>query len=222
MKLTPHPAASPPPSPARGEGKKPADKGEGSESAGRRKSLEFAKAAKAAQETANSLAQAALLAEERHQPPKPRKLKFGHERVAWKPSPLAGEGGTRGVPGEGASPKQKKQTRVVSDSVAFARALRVNATGPEKKLWHVLRQPPFNKAKFRRQVPIGFVSYSHRLIVEVDGGQHADNAGDRRRDGWIRAQGFQVVRFWNDDVVRNIDGVMTTLLAHLDFREARE
>jgi len=133
-----------------------------------------------------------------------------------------GEGGDArsATPGEGASRRRKKQKRVVGEQITFARTLRVNATGPERKLWQILRQPPFGAAKFRRQTPIGpyvadFLSYSRRLIVELDGGQHADSASDRRRDAWLRGQGFRVVRFWNADVLTNIDGVMTVLLDEL-------
>jgi very-short-patch-repair endonuclease len=158
--------------------------------------------------------------------PKPRKLKFGHGGAAGKPSPLAGEGGgaRSAAPGEGEKKTRKKRKRAVSEQIVFARALRLNATDAERKLWFILRQPPFRAAKFRRQVPVGryvadFLSYSHRLIVEVDGGQHADSASDTRRDAWIRAQGFRVVRFWNADVLRNIDGVMTVLLDELDLGE---
>jgi very-short-patch-repair endonuclease len=83
-----------------------------------------------------------------------------------------------------------------------------------------LRQPPFGAAKSRRQVPVGpyvadFLSYSRRLVVELDGGQHADSASDHRRDAWLRGQGFRVVRFWNADILTNIDGVMTVLLDEL-------
>jgi very-short-patch-repair endonuclease len=197
MKLPPHPArpSVSPPSPARGEGFEP-----GAESSDR-------------------VAVAELIAEGRNRKPKPRKLKFGHSGAAREPSPLAGEGGDArsATPGEGAPRRQKKQERVVGEQIAFARTLRVNATGPERKLWQILRQPPFSAAKFRRQVPIGpyvadFLSYSRRLVVELDGGQHADSLSDRRRDAWLRAQGFRVVRFWNADVLRNIDGVMTVPL----------
>jgi len=198
MKLTPHPAASRPPSPARGEGIEPAA------------------------ESCDPVANADLIAEERNRKPRVRKPKFGHGGAAGVPSPLAGEGGDArsATPGEGASRRRKKQKRVVGEQTAFARTLRVNATGPERKLWQILRQPPFSAAKFRRQVPIGpyvadFLSYPRRLVVELDGGQHADSASDRRRHAWLRGQGLRVLRFWNADVLTNIDGVMTVLLDEL-------
>jgi very-short-patch-repair endonuclease len=67
--------------------------------------------------------------------------------------------------------------------------------------------------KFRRQQPIGnyiadFVCFEKRLIVELDGGQHAVQSGyDAERDGWLRAEGFTVLRFWNNDVLKNLNGV---------------
>jgi very-short-patch-repair endonuclease len=77
--------------------------------------------------------------------------------------------------------------------------------------------------EFRRQEPIGsyivdFVSYKKKLIIEVDGGQHNESAGmarDEERSKWLASQGFRVVRFWNNDVMRNIDGVMAEVLKHL-------
>jgi very-short-patch-repair endonuclease len=177
--------------------------------------------------SSDPVADAELDVEVRDRKPRSRKLKFGHKGAAGEPSPLAGEGGgaRSATPGEGEQTKQTKRKRAVSDQVAFARALRLNATDAERKLWFILRQPPFRAAKFRRQVPVGryvadFLSYSHRLIVEVDGGQHADSASDRSRDAWLCAQGFRVVRFWNADVLKNVDGVMTVLLDELGLGES--
>ena len=88
----------------------------------------------------------------------------------------------------------------------------------------MLRQPPFRVAKFRRQVPIGryivdFASYPARLVVEVDGGQHADRAADRLRDRRLAVQGFSVRRYWNSDVLTNAEGVGADILTAL--RDAR-
>jgi len=156
-------------------------------------------------------------------PPKLRKLKFARNGAAGGPSPLAGEGGSSRSeePGEGARVRRKRSKRIVSEQIAFARNLRLNATDAERKLWSILRQPPFSRAKFLRQVPIGpfvadFLSYPERLIVEADGGQHNDSASDRRRDAWLRRDGFRVVRFWNADIIQNADGVISVLLNHID------
>jgi very-short-patch-repair endonuclease len=114
--------------------------------------------------------------------------------------------------------------------VTFARGLRVNATDAEQKLWALLRQPPFSQFKFRRQVPLGpyvadFASYPARLIVEADGGQHADSARDGMRDAWFAARQFRVLRFWNNDVLANAEGVAAAIdaaLGHGDREQTRE
>jgi very-short-patch-repair endonuclease len=86
-------------------------------------------------------------------------------------------------------------------------------TDAERKLWFALRDRRLSGTKFRRQVPIGpfiadFASYEARMIVEVDGGQHADSVNDARRDRWFAANGFRVLRFWNNEVLKNLDGVL--------------
>jgi very-short-patch-repair endonuclease len=105
-------------------------------------------------------------------------------------------------------------------SIARARSLRVDITNAERKLWYALRDRRFAGYKFRRQVPIGpyiadFVCYSARLVVEVDGGQHADSPRDARRDRWFGQNGFRVLRFWNNDVLKNLEGVWTVILETL-------
>jgi very-short-patch-repair endonuclease len=96
-----------------------------------------------------------------------------------------------------------------------ARALRGNMTDAERKLWYRLRAHRFNGASFRRQMPIGpyiadFVCLQARVIVEVDGGQHGTER-DASRDAWLRRQEFRVLRFWNNDVLSNLDGVMQVI-----------
>ena len=96
-----------------------------------------------------------------------------------------------------------------------ARQLRRDATPWEIKLWARLRRLKPLGLHFRRQVPIGpyivdFACYSHRLIVELDGGQHAEDGhavADARRDDWLKGQGFTVLRFWNNAVGEDADGV---------------
>ena len=105
-------------------------------------------------------------------------------------------------------------------SVKFARTLRRNATDAEKALWRLLRASQVAGVKFRRQQPIGpyiadFVSFSHRIVVECDGGQHCDDPADMERDAWFALQGFRTLRFWNNDVLANPEGVLTVLLAEL-------
>ena len=147
--------------------------------------------------------------------------------TGWKaaiPSPLAGEGGPARCAGsgEGDTPARKKKTkRIVSEPVAFARRLRRDATPAEKKLWLLLRRPPFAAAKFRRQVPIGpyvadFLSFSARLVIEADGSQHGADSRDSRRDAWFGRQGWRVLRFPNPDVLNNTDGVATAITLALN------
>ena len=94
----------------------------------------------------------------------------------------------------------------------ISRRLRNNATPAEKYLWYALRQDALG-VRFRRQEIIGqyivdFVCYNKRLVVEVDGCQPLDNRDDMLRDAWLRTQGFTVLRFWNNEVMSNRDGVV--------------
>ena len=102
-----------------------------------------------------------------------------------------------------------------------ARALRRNPTEAEKFLWRKLRLWQIDGFKFRRQQPLGnyivdFVCFERKLIVELDGGQHAEQVEyDAERDAWLREQGFTVLRFWNNDVLQNINGVKEIILSNL-------
>src|SRR5258705_13086654 len=96
-----------------------------------------------------------------------------------------------------------------------ARVLRSDMTDAEHKIWQRLRAHRFQGASFRRQLPIGpyvvdFVCLDVRLIIEIDGGQHAEAEAkrDAKRDAWLRTQGFRIMRFWNNDVLTNIHGVL--------------
>ncbi|OAN51792.1 endonuclease domain-containing protein [Sphingobium sp. TCM1] len=107
-----------------------------------------------------------------------------------------------------------------SGSVARARTLRRNATDAEKRLWVALREK-LAGVKFRRQVPHGayvadFLCFSAGLVVEVDGATHANSIEqDADRTGYFEAQGYQVLRFWNHEVMDNIDGVVAVIAARL-------
>ncbi len=86
-------------------------------------------------------------------------------------------------------------------------------TDAEKRMWHRLRAHRFEGLSFRRQFSIGnyvvdFVCLESRLIIEIDGGQHSESKRDAARDAWLRSQGFSVLRFWNNDVLSNTDGVL--------------
>jgi very-short-patch-repair endonuclease len=97
----------------------------------------------------------------------------------------------------------------------------------ERKLWTALRLKQLDGARFRRQHPMGpyavdFVCLEKCLIVEVDGPQHAEDehvARDERRDRWLNAEGYRVMRFQTVDVYRNLGGVVDTIWAALAFLE---
>ena len=102
-----------------------------------------------------------------------------------------------------------------------ARALRNTATDAERRLWHYLRREQLAGWKFPRQYPIAgfivdFVCVPARLVVELDGGQHAEAlVYDARRARSIEADGYRVVRFWNDEVLLHVDSVLEEILRHL-------
>jgi very-short-patch-repair endonuclease len=103
---------------------------------------------------------------------------------------------------------------------ATAKALRQRMTDTERCLWRHLRAHRFADGKFKRQQPSGpyivdFVCFQARLVVEVDGGQHQRSAADRERDAWLQAQGFQVVRFWDNGVLTNLPAVLQKIADHL-------
>jgi very-short-patch-repair endonuclease len=98
--------------------------------------------------------------------------------------------------------------------------MRRDATEAEKVLWQLLRGRQHVGAKFRRQHPVGrfiadFACIERRLIVEADGGQHDGRASDARRTAWLEAAGWRVIRFWNNDILRNPEGVMLAIEAAL-------
>ena len=103
---------------------------------------------------------------------------------------------------------------------AKARELRVKMTDAERRLWSALRHRRLEGYKFRRQHPLGpfvldFACIEHRLAVEADGGQHADNPDDARRTRWLERQGWRVLRFWNNDVLANPSGMVDVILRTL-------
>jgi very-short-patch-repair endonuclease len=104
--------------------------------------------------------------------------------------------------------------------IARSRRLRRDATDAERRLWYRLRSRQIDGAKFVRQEPIGryivdFVCREQRLIVELDGGQHATDKRDAAREGWLSERGYRVMRFWNNDVLSNTQGVLESIAAAL-------
>ena len=87
-------------------------------------------------------------------------------------------------------------------------------------MWSALRDRRLIRYKFRRQHPIGdyivdFACTEHWLVIEVDGGQHADSGTDAGRTAWLQNQGWKVIRFWNNDVLSNTNGVVEIILQTL-------
>jgi very-short-patch-repair endonuclease len=106
-------------------------------------------------------------------------------------------------------------------SAQAARKLRVNSTDAERKLWYHLRDRRLLGLKFVRQQPVGpfiadFACREADLIIELDGGQHDDAASrDDRRTAVLAEHGYAVLRFWNDDVLNNTEGVLQIIMEHL-------
>ena len=111
------------------------------------------------------------------------------------------------------------------NQVQRARRLRRASTKAEKLLWQKLRARQLGGVKFRRQTRIGpyivnFVSFEHKLVVEIDGGQHNALEGRQyalKRTAWLEGQGpFRVLRFWNNQVLANLEGVLERTLQELE------
>lgn len=99
----------------------------------------------------------------------------------------------------------------------FSKVLRGQMTDAEQKLWMHLRAGRLAGHKFKRQQPLGsyiadFVCFEARLIVELDGSQHLDSPRDAVRDAWLLANDFRVLRFWNDQALKETDAVLETIL----------
>jgi very-short-patch-repair endonuclease len=101
-----------------------------------------------------------------------------------------------------------------------ARHMRVQSTDAENAMWLILRGRRFQDFKFRRQVPfqsfiLDLVCLERKLVVEIDGGQHAGSTQDATRDKMLGRQGFAVALYWNNDVLKNAEGVKMNLLKRL-------
>ena len=109
-------------------------------------------------------------------------------------------------------PKTRKTTR--------ARQLRRAQTDAEKRLWYRLNNRQLAGCKFVRQEPIGpyfadFVCREHRIVIELDGSQHAESEYDRVRDAFMTERGYRVMRFWNNEIMTNLDGIVETIYVAL-------
>jgi very-short-patch-repair endonuclease len=108
----------------------------------------------------------------------------------------------------------------VKGLTGVARRLRKHSTDTEGRLWRYLRDRQIEGFKFRRQQPVGsyvvdFVNLEKKVVIELDGGQHALHPGDRIRDEWLRAEGYKVLRFWDNQVFSNLEGVLEDIRSAL-------
>jgi very-short-patch-repair endonuclease len=116
-------------------------------------------------------------------------------------------------------PRNENQTRKQDVRVPLARQLRRMMTPAERKLWWHLREARFAGTHFRRQGTIGryfvdFCCHTRRLVIEIDGEGHGESRrmiADAKRTAFLSARGYRVLRFWNNDVLTNIEGVMTVI-----------
>ncbi|MCX5860053.1 MAG: DUF559 domain-containing protein [Proteobacteria bacterium] len=98
--------------------------------------------------------------------------------------------------------------------IGKAKSLRKRSTEAENYLWNQLKAKRMGGLKFRRQQPIGkyivdFVSFEKLIVIELDGGQHAiEKEKDIERDEWLRREGFKVLRFWDNEIFKNMEGIM--------------
>jgi very-short-patch-repair endonuclease len=137
---------------------------------------------------------------------------FGNSRLAELGNTRVRQAGGRGSP---FSPRFSRTQTMTTR----ARKLRRSLTDVERKLWHALRRDQLLGLSFRRQHPIGpyvpdFYCPAIQLAAELDGGQHAfasNQINDERRSRWLAEKGIKVIRFWNNDVTQNLDGVLNAI-----------
>ena len=104
-----------------------------------------------------------------------------------------------------------------SKSLNNAKSLRTDMTDCEQRLWYYLRAKRFENIKFKRQVPIGdfivdFVSKKNKIIIELDGSQHMEQVDyDKNRTKYLENLGYKIIRFYDNDIIENIDGVLETI-----------
>ena len=138
------------------------------------------------------------------------------------PSPLVGEGGAARseATGEGFAPQPPNHRPVAKRIRKFAKSMRREPTDAEASMWRLLRDRRLSKFKFRRQVPfrsyiLDFVCLERKLVIEIDGSQHADSKRDAARDTILIAEGFRIERYWNNDVLQRRSSVLEDIFAKL-------
>jgi very-short-patch-repair endonuclease len=115
------------------------------------------------------------------------------------------------------TPHHRPTTKRIRD---FAKKMRREPTNAEAKMWRLLRDHRLAQFKFRRQVPfqnfiLDFVCFEKRLVVEIDGSQHADSERDTAREAVLLAEGFRIARYWNNDALQRHTSVLEDVLAKL-------
>jgi very-short-patch-repair endonuclease len=104
-----------------------------------------------------------------------------------------------------------------NELTTLSRGLRKRSTDTETYLWRHLRDRRLDDFKFRRQQPMGsyivdFVNFERKVVIELDGGQHATNISyDNMRDEWLKNEGYKALRFWDNEVFNNLEGVLETI-----------
>jgi very-short-patch-repair endonuclease len=120
------------------------------------------------------------------------------------------------------TPHHRPTIRRIRD---FAKKMRREPTDAEAKMWRLLRDRRLAQFKFRRQVPfqnliLDFVCFEKRLVIEIDGSQHADSERDTAREAVLLAEGFRIARYWNNDVLQQYAAVLEDVLAKLAESES--
>ena len=134
-------------------------------------------------------------------------------RAHASPPPLRGRSDREAVR-EGGTAAHREVSKIQR---SHAKSLRREMTDAELRLWSRLRAHRLSGLSFRRQVPVGsfildFVCHETMLVIEVDGGQHAESKRDVERDRWLASKGYRVLRFWNSDVLQDREGVLQTIV----------
>lgn len=109
-----------------------------------------------------------------------------------------------------------ERIKVRVNNIPLARSLRKYQTNAERLLWFRLRNRQLDGFRFRRQERMGsyivdFICFAKKLIIEIDGGQHNEDdrkKRDKKRTNWLISEGYSVLRFWNNEVIGNLDGVL--------------
>jgi very-short-patch-repair endonuclease len=130
-------------------------------------------------------------------------------------------GGSRSeAPGEGFAPQTPHHRPIAKHIRTFAKKMRREPTDAEAKMWRLLRDRRLSHLKFRRQAPfqnyiLDFVCFEKRLVIEIDGSQHASSERDAAREAALLKEGFRTARYWNNDVLQQPGAILEDVLAKL-------